>query len=80
MKYQTIRAGTLMVVTKNNIMQKAKDFIIKYWKLFLKHWYAIGLTIVALLISFEILGTWAGYGYVFLCVFGLVLKNILKGW
>ena len=55
-----------------------KELLLKYWKLFLKHWYAVELTIVCFLIAIEVLGTWAGFAAIFLPAFGLLIKKIVK--
>jgi hypothetical protein len=55
-----------------------KEIIIKYWKLFLKHWYAIELTVVCFLIAIEVLGSWAGFAAIFLPALGFLIKKMLK--
>lgn len=54
----------------------------KYFKAFLssfvKPWYVIVTTAACLAVSFELLGTWAGYGTVFLSFFVVILLKIVK--
>ena len=43
-----------------------------------KHWYAILLTIVCVLIATEVLDTWAGFAAPFLSGLGLIIKKMIK--